>query len=414
MKKHIVAALDIGTSFTKVLVATRKEKSKAAADSGEASEIEILSQVSEPSFGVRKGVVFNADSVSEICRLSLKKAEEEAGYKIESVYASINGAHIFSVLSKGLVSVSRADRKIPQEDVDRVLQAAIAASMTPQNKEIIKTQPLDFIVDGQGGLKDVVGMDGVRLEANVMSVGVFSPYLNNLTKAVLDSGVQINDVLPSIMASAKAVLKKKEKELGVALLEIGAGTTGLAVYREGELVYAAVLPIGSLHITNDIAAGLKTDPDLAEKIKLEFGSCIKMGKDKKEKMEMDEGEFLTFSHRQLSTIISSRVSEIFGEVNKELKRIQKEVEIPSGVVITGGGAKLPKILELAKKELKTYCRMGRPLCGTDDISMVTACGLILNGFELENGEGGSSGGIDLSLMNGMGGRLKKIFRSFLP
>jgi cell division protein FtsA len=405
-KGHIITGLDIGTATTKVLVAKKLPDQK---------DLEVLSLVEEPSFGVRKGVVFNTDNVTEIAQVALKKAEEESGRKIDSVYVNIGGSHIFSTFCHGLVSVSRADKKIPQEDVERVLQAAQTASLISSNKEILKTLPKDFIVDGQSGLKDVVGMEGMRLEADVLAVGVFSPYLKNLTRAVSNADFQINDITPSILASARAVLKRKEKELGVALVEIGAGTTGIAVFTEGELVHVTVLPIGSAHITNDIAVGLKIDVDLAEKIKIEFGNCLHRGSDKKEKIELED-EFLVFSHKEVADIVASRVAEIFSEVNKELKNISKQGHLPGGLVLTGGGAKLPKITELARKELKLHCRIGKPQGfspAQDDISLATVCGLVLGGYDSEE-ENGQGSGFSMSLGGGVGSKIKKLFRIFIP
>jgi cell division protein FtsA len=405
-KGHIVCGLDIGTAMTKVLVAEKKP---------DQPDFEILSKIEEPSLGVRKGIVFNADNVTEISQVALKKAEEESGHKINSVWTNIGGSHIFSTFCHGLVSVSRADKKIPQEDVERVLQAAQTTSPLSSNKEILKTMPRDFIVDGEKGLKDVVGMEGMRLEADVLGVGVFSPYLKNLTRAVSNAEVQINDITPSILASAQSVLKRKEKELGVALVEIGAGTTGISVFSDGELLHVVVLPIGSMHITNDIAVGLKIDVDLAEKIKIEFGNCFYRGPDKKEKLELED-EFLVFSHREIADIVGSRVSEIFDEVNRELKNISKQGQLPGGVVLTGGGAKLPKIIELARKELKLHCRIGRPqgfLPEQDDISLATVCGLVLGGYDLE-GESSFSRGFSESLTGGLSSKIKRLFRVFIP
>jgi cell division protein FtsA len=405
-RDHIVAGLDIGTAVTKVLVAAKKNGQE---------DLEVLSLVQEPSLGVRKGVVFNAENVAEVSQLAIKKAKEESGQRIDSVYVNIGGAHVFSTFSHGLVSVSRADRKIPQEDVDRVLQSAQTVSMplnNSSNKQILKTLPKEFMVDGEKGLKDVVGMEGARLEADVLAVGVFSPYLGSLTRAVSDAEVGISDVTPSPMASARAVLKKKEKELGVVLVEIGAGTTGIAVYQEGDLVYTSVLPIGSLHITNDIAAGLKIDVDLAEKIKLEFGTCLHRGSDKKEKIELDEDESFVLSHKQVAEIIGVRVSEIFNEVSKELKKLPKEMQFPGGVVLTGGGVKLPKILELAKKELKMYCRIGKPIGfmpGQDDTSLATVCGLVLEGFD-----SGVSGNLSGFSGGGLWAKIKNFLKILIP
>lgn len=403
-KSKIITGLDIGSGIIKLIVAARKN--------GEES-LEILSQVEAPSFGVRKGVVIDVDKVSLIVQSLLNKIKLDSGQKIDSAYINISGGHIFSTSSHGTVAVSRADGKISQEDVERVLQAAQTFSL-PFNKEILDVFPKEFIVDGEKGIKEAVGIQGVRLETEALVLGGFSPYKNNLTKAVLDSDLQILDIVPSPLASASAVLTQKQKELGVALLDVGAGTSELSVFEEGDLIHLAILPIGSANITNDIAIGLKTDIDTAERIKIEHGCCVFKGRDKKEKIETEEGE-LIFSQKQLAKIIEARVLEIFGEIKKELKKISKQELLPAGIVLTGGGAKLPKIAELAKKEFKLPCRIGKPdnFIGLDnDPSLATVCGLILGGADL--GDGGWQKRFELPAVGGIGGKLKKIFRIFIP
>ena len=412
-KSNIITALDVGTSNVKVLVVEQKT---------EESEFEVLALIQEPVFGVRKGVVIDTDKVSKVIQIAVDKAQREIEQKIKSVYVNIGGIHIFTSSSYGTVAVSRADRNISEEDVNRVLQAAQTFSL-PLNKEILQVFPKEFIVDGEKGIKEVVGMQGTRLEAEVLVLGGFAPYIKNLKKSVLDANLQISDIVPSPIASAKSVLSQKQKELGVALLEIGAGTSGLVVFEEGELVHLAIFPIGGASITNDIAVGLKTDVDVAERIKIEFGTCSLKGGDKKatlrskEKIETEEAEPLVFSHKQLANIINARVSEIFSEVQKELKKISKQGLLPAGVVLTGGGVKLPKITELAKKEMKLSCKIGRPsgFSGLEeDPIFSTLSGLILTGADLE-GERGWSGGGKLPIIGaGFGTKFKKIFKIFIP
>lgn len=362
-KPHIITGLDIGTGTIKILTASKKP--------GE-ENLEVLSFAEETSSGIRRGIVIDVDKASEIISCLLKKIQGDSGREINNVYLSIGGAHIFCTLSRGLVSVSRADQKISEEDVNRTLQAAQTFSL-PSNKEILEVFPKEFIVDGEKGIKEPLGMQGVRLETEVLALGAFSPYLKNLTQTVLDSGLQINDLTPTPIASARAILTPREKELGVILLDIGAGTTGFCVFEEGVLIYTKIFPIGSANITNDIAICLKTDIDTAEKIKLEFGACQifsrKLRKSKKtkkvsrkesEKIRIEGEEPLVFSKKILAEIIEDRVSEIFREVQKELKKIGKAGLLPSGVVLTGGGAKLPKIRELSKKEFRLPCRIGIP------------------------------------------------------
>lgn len=398
-KSYIITGLDIGSSTVKMLVAQKRAKEP---------ELEVLAMAEEVSSGVRKGVVMNPAEVTESLQKLSKKIEERINKKIDSVYVNVNGSHLFVTTSKGLVSVSRADQRISAEDIERVLQAAQTLSL-PSNREILEIFPRDFIIDGEKGIKEPLGLQGVRLEVEVLVLAGFSPYIKNLTTSVLNAGFQINDLVFSPIASSRTVLTKKEKELGVCLLDIGSGTTGLSVFENGELIHIAILPIGSAHITNDIAIFLKTDIDVAERIKLEFGTLLFQGQDKREKIKLTEEENLIFSLKQLSKIIEIRVLEIFKEVNKELKKIQKQNLLPAGIVLTGGGAKLPKIKELAKKEFRLPARIGRPKGfspSQGDPKLATVCGLVLEGSDSE--EKASFSG------KGIGGKIKKIFKIFLP
>ena len=405
-KPSIIIGLDIGTRTIKAL-AVCKPKNQ--------DHLEVLADSEEISSGVRKGVVINPAETACLIQSVFKRIEEEIKRKIDSAYVGVGGCHVFCASSRGLVSVSRADQKISPEDIERVLQAARTFSL-PSNREILEVFPKEFIIDGEKGIKEALGMQGVRLEAEVLVLGGFAPYLKNLTTAVLNSGFHINDLVFSPVASSRAVLTPREKELGATLLDIGAGTTGMAVFEEGDLIDVAIFPMGSGHITNDIAIGLKTDIDIAERIKLEFGTLSFQGSDKKEKIKLAEGETLVFSRKQLSKIIEPRVSEIFREVNKELRKIQKHNLLPAGVVLTGGGARLPKIKELAKKEFRLPCRLGSPQGfspSQDDPRFSTVCGLVLRGADLESGKNGWGGGFSIR-GKGIGSRIKKIFKIFIP
>jgi cell division protein FtsA len=398
-KQYIIAGLDIGTSNIKILIAAKKK--------GE-QKLGVIYQAQEPSFGIRRGVVVDVEKVSRLIQLLLNKVRTENGQKIDSVYVNIGGSHVFCTNSEGVVAVSRADRRVSEEDVKRVLQAAETISLS-SNEEILEVIPKEFIIDGKGGIKEAEGMQGGRLEVKVLIVGCFAPYKKNLTQAVLNADLRVSDILPSPLAISNAVLNQKQKELGVAVLDIGAGTSELAVFEEGNLIHLAVFPIGSANITNDIAILLKTEIDIAELIKIKSGSCIFKGNGKKEKIELEEGEVLTFSPKMVAGIIEARVSEIFGEVNKELKKIGKQGQLPAGIVLTGGGANLPKIVELAKKELKLPCRIGKPLFFSDledNLSFAVACGLVLRGAE----EAGS----DSKSLKKIIDKIKKPFQVFIP
>jgi len=398
-KPSIICGLDIGSQNIKILAAKRQLEGLT------------LSNYQEfPSSGIRRGVVVHPESLSRILQENFLKIKEES-QKIESLYLNIGGAHLFSLPSKGAVAISRADQKISEEDINRVLEAAKTINL-PSNKEIFDVFARQFIIDEEKGIKEPLGLKGIRLETEVLVLAGFSPYLKNLSQAVLDSGLQILDMVPSSVASSRACLTEKQKELGGAVLDIGAGTSDLAVFEEGDLIHLAVLPIGSSNITNDIAIGLKTDIEIAERIKIEFGNCLLRGSQKKEKIKLDEQETLVFSQKQLANIISARVLEIFREINKELKKISKEKLLPAGMVLTGGGAKLPGIIELAKKEFHLPARLGKPTGVADledDPSLSTVCGLVLLGRDLEEETGKSS-----FPTAGLGSKLKRIFKIFIP
>ncbi|KKP93048.1 MAG: Cell division protein ftsA [Parcubacteria group bacterium GW2011_GWA1_36_12] len=406
MKGNIVAGLDIGTGSIKALVAQKKKK-----------YWEVLSYAEIPSFGLRKGAVVNIDETSKNVQLIMSGIEKNCNQRISSVFVNIGGNHLYVTPSDGIISVSRADQRISKEDVERVLQAARAINIS-RNDEILDVIPKEFIIDDQKGIKQPVDLSGIRLEAKVLLLCVFSPYFVNLTQAVLNAKLQIDDVVPSPLAAAKAVLTPQQKELGVALIDFGANTTSLAVFEEGELIHLAVLPIGSANITNDIAIGLKTDVALAEAIKKQYGTCMFSSKDKEKKEHgikkievFDKSSSLSFTKKDMVNIIEPRVSETLDLIQKELKKINRQELLPGGIVLTGGGAKLPKIKELAKETLKLACEIGIPkgIGGlSEDPSLATVAGLALGGVDF-----GDQAGI-LGLAKGWGSKIRKIFRIFTP
>lgn len=400
MASHLITGLDIGSSKIKILVVKREKNGK----------LELISKVEENVDGIRRGIVIDVERVSQLLKNLFSKISKETGRNIGSVYVNINGSHLFSLPSRGLISVSRADQKISEEDIQRVFQAAQAINLS-SNQEIFDAIGKEFIIDGIKGIKEPLGLDGVRLEAEVLALGGFSPYLKNLSQAILKSDLGILDLVPSPIAAARACLTERQKELGVCLLDIGAGTIGLAVFEEGNLIYLAILPIGSANITNDIAIGLKTDIDIAERVKIEYGSCLFKGKNIRQKIDIGEEEPLVFSQKFLTKIIEARASEIFTEANKELKKISKEKLLPVGIVLTGGGAKLPKIKELAKNKFHLPVHLGKPkgiLKLEDDMSLATVAGLVLMGGDLEEEK------ISPAFGKGMVSKIKRIFKIFMP
>lgn len=400
-KDRFITGLDIGTSSIKVLVARKKKDEE---------NLELISKNIEISSGVRKGTVIDVEKVSSIFRNIFSNTAQDLGQNINSVYINLNGSHLFSIPSCGLVSVSRADQKISKEDIQRVLQEARTINLS-SNKEIFEVFPKQYMVDGVKGIRDPLGLQGVRLEVEVLALGGFSPYLQNVEKAVLNSGLGISDTIPSPIAVSRAVLTERQKELGVAVLDIGAGTTSLAVFEEGSLIHFKVFPMGSANITNDIAIGLKIDINIAERLKIEYGTCFLKGKNAKQKIDIGEDQPLNFSQRFLVRIISDRILEIFEQVNKELRKISKEKLLPAGIVLTGGGAKMHKIVELAKNKLHLPVRLGdvQGISGINgELSMATVCGLVLMGADLEEIENGPEA------LGKITSTIKRIFRNFIP
>lgn len=401
MGNHIVTGLDIGTHSIKALVAQQRGK-----------EWEVLSYASIPSFGLRRGAVTNVEETAKNVQLLVSNLEKECGRRINSVFVNIGGSHLYVVPSDGLISVSRADHIISQEDIDRVLQATRAINI-PSNEEILDVFPKEFIIDDQKGIKQPLGLTGVRLEAKVILLCYFQSYFINLTQAVLNAKLQIDDIIPSQLAAAEAVLTPQQKELGVALIDIGSATTSLAVFEEGDLIHFAVFPLGSANITNDLAIGLKTEPAIAEEIKKEYGTCVmpkEKGDQAKKKFEVSG---VSFTKKSLVDIIEPRVSEILDLMQKELKKIGRQELLPAGVVLTGGGAKLPKIKELAKQQLKLNCQIGVPkgIAGLDESpEIATVAGLLLSGAALED-EGALPG---WEVFKGWTSKFRRMFRVFIP
>jgi len=411
-KGHIVAGLDIGTSTIKFLVAQKKGK-----------ELEVLRYAQSLSFGLRKGAVVKVEETSKNIHLLVSSVEKDLGRKINSVFVNLGGSRLYVIPSDGIISVSRANQVISQEDIDRVLQATKAINI-PSNEDVLDIFPKEFIIDDQKGIKQPLGLTGIRLEAKVLLLCYFQSDFVNLTQAVLNSKLQIDDVVPSPLAAADAVLSPQQKELGVAVIDMGAATTSLTVFEEGDLIHFAVFPIGSANITNDIAIGLRTEVAIAESIKRQYGACIitKTANEKKEqsnkKIEIiDKAASLSFTKKNLVDIIEPRVSEILDLIQKELKKIGRQELLPGGVVLSGGGAKLSKIKELVKQQLKLPCSIGSPkgIVGIDDDpSMATIVGLVLGGSDIDGSDKEGILGFIIRFIKGLGQKLRKVFRVFVP
>lgn len=413
-KDDIIVGIDIGTNSTRTIIAKKQTDTLRPM---------IMGVGVVQSCGLNGGVIVDVEEVIRSIVESKEAAERTAGIPVEHAIVSINGSHIFSQFSKGVVAVSRADGEISEDDVTRVINAAQAISI-PNNKEIINLFPCNYTIDGQEKIKDPVGMNGVRLEVNTLVVGGTLPFIKNLYKCVERSGIDIDCVVLSSLAASKAVLTKRQKELGVVVVDIGKALTGIAVFEDGNILLSSVIPVGAGHITNDVAIGLRTTIDVAEKVKLEYGTVDATEAGKKEKImlsDFDENEEGDFTRKYLAEIVEARVEEILSMVDDELKKIERSGMLPSGVVITGGGAKLPGIVSMAKKYLRLPAQVGYPrdadgiVDRIDDPLFATAMGLVLWESD-ENGYFQSSGGgiLDKLSIEKIGKIIRKMLKTLLP
>jgi len=377
--KNLVVGLDVGTSKVACCLGTHQE-----------GVTDILGYSLVPCAGLRRGIVVDIEETVSAISAALEEAERMSGFMIDSAVVGVGGVHIESEDSKGIIAVSKADGEITEEDVKRVVEAARTVSLPP-NREILHVIPKGFIVDGEEGIKDPVGMSGIRLEVEAHVIGVATGAIKNLTKCVYQAGISIDDLVYAPLALSKLLLSKKQKDTGVLLLDFGAGTTSISVFEEGTMIYSNVLPIGSSHITNDIAIGLRTSLDIAERVKKEYGLCDPSQVAEKEAIDLSkidktgEGEV---SRKYVAEIIEARISELFSMVRDELRKIQRDGMLPAGVVLTGGGSQLNGLVDATKEHLRLPAQIGLPVVSlsgmVDKIEKpvyAQAVGLMLWGIE---------------------------------
>ena len=412
---NLIGGLDIGSNSVRMVVGQLLDKENGNL------ELQILGAAEVPSEGVQKGVVSSIEDVVSSISACLERVERMVGVPIDSVWVGISGVHILSQGSKGVVAVSKANSEITEEDVSRALEAARSIA-TPLNYEVLHVLPRHYTVDGQTGIKDPVSMTGVRLEVETQIILGSSSQIKNLTKAVYRAGLDIEDLVLFILATAEIVVTKRQKELGVMVVNVGGTTTGMAVFEEGELIHTAIIPLGSQNITNDIAMGLQVPPeDIAERIKIEYGDCNPDPTSKKDDIDLfDVGapDHQIIKKKFLSEIVSARVEEILQKVDDELRKIQRSGLLPAGVVFTGAGAKLPGLVGLAKKVLRLPANLGYPLnvvSVTDkvnDLGFATAVGLVKWGSEMQGAT--KSRKVGGKTIGNFFGRLKKGLGDLIP
>jgi cell division protein FtsA len=427
-KTQIVTGIDIGTDTIKLIV-VRKD-----IDAGIISEVLFFDKIK--SAGIQKGRIRNIQEVGSKINELVSRVKERKIPRSKEIFVSINGNKLELINTRGLISVARADRKVSQEDVDRIYQEAKTVNLQSTNREILDIFPREWILDGEKEIKNPLNLRGTRLELEAFILSAFVADMENIFEVLSSGGIDSEDVtlVPAILSDAKAILSSSQKELGVALVSIGAGTSSVAIYEDGKLLNLAVFPVGSANITNDIAIGFKTEIEIAEKIKKEYGSCSKNSakkiemdascfldddkmkvkidslEEKKSKKKKENKNVIVFSEKELNKIIEARVCEIFDLIDKEIKKVSKQGLLPGGIVLIGGGAKLPGIVDLAKKEFSLPCRIGYPKNFSQiekDCSFSTICGLVMDDLDEEFlGE--------IVTEEGFGKKIKKFFSNFIP
>jgi len=374
MQGEVIVGLDIGT--TKIC-------SVVGEKSGD--KVNIIGIGTSPSIGLRKGVVVNIESTVDSIKKAVEEAELMAGCEISAVYTGIAGGHITGFNSRGIVAVKGSE--ISEQDVERVIDAARAVAI-PMDREVIHVLPQEYIVDDERGIQNPVGMSGVRLEAKIHIVTGAVASAHNIVKCANRSGLDVCDIVLESLASGEAVLTEEEKDLGVALLDLGGGTTDLAVFAQNNIKHTFVLALGGNNLTNDIAIGLRAPHAEAEKIKKKYGNCVAQNITAEETIEvpgMGGRQPRKISRQILGEILEPRMEEIFQLIHREILRAGMENMIPSGIVITGGTALLEGVNENAESVFNLPCRIGKPrsISGLVDVvnnpMYATGVGLVMYG-----------------------------------
>lgn len=413
-RTEFIAGLDIGST------AIRAAVGQLVFGESFDPQLQIMAAIEVASAGVQKGVITSIEETVSSISNALEMIERLVGAPIEHVWIGVSGAHIICHDSKGVVAIARTDGEITEEDVERAVEAAKTVA-SPLNYEILHVLPRSYAVDGQIGIKDPIGMTGIRLEVDTKIIYGVTAHMKNITKTVYRTGIDIDDFVLSILAAGDVVASPQQKELGTIVINIGGPTTSLVVYEEGEIIHTAVLPIGSSHITNDLALGLKTSIDIAERVKVEYGHCVSNGIHKKDMIDLaslgsPDSEML--SRYYIAQIIEARVCEILEKVDDELQKINRSGLLPAGAFFIGGGAKIAGLVELAKKELHLPASLGYPLhlqSISDKISdpaFGPVIGLVKWGSKLYHGQ--RKKGASFNVAGKIIEKIQKMFKSLVP
>jgi cell division protein FtsA len=386
LRRKRVVGLDLGTSKVALVIG----------EVDDYGHINVIGAGESPAEGLRKGVVVNIDKTVGAIQSAAQAAERMAGVQVESAVVSLAGPHINSQNSRGVIAVSRPDREIGGDDVQRVVEAARAVSV-PSDRQVIHVIPRNFTVDGQEGVRDAIGMTGHRLEVETHIVTGAATSVQNVIKCVHQAGFDVEDVVGQGLAAAEGVLSPNEIDLGVCMIDIGAGTTDVVVFNEGAALHMAVLPIGGNHVTNDIAIGLRTTLAEAEMLKLNYGHTLPDVIAPEERIDVRQvggDRMLAMPRRFLAEIIGPRMREIFQLARQEVRKSGYDRLLPAGVVITGGGARLMGTTDAAQAVFDSSIRLGLPagIGGLADRvsgpSSAVAVGLVKWGARLAPGPNG--------------------------
>jgi len=415
-KEKIITAIDVGSSKVSTIIAALTES--------KISVIGVSGNV--PSKGIKKGNVVDIDDAVQAISNSLERAERMAGVSVSSAFVTINGSHLETLNSHGVVAVSHSGSEITTEDVARVTEAAQAVTL-PSTREIIHVIPRDFVVDGQDGIRDPVGMSGIRLEVETNIIHGSATAMRNLAKCVEQVGVEVEDMVYVGVASAEATLTDTERELGCLLVDIGGGTTSVIAFLEGSPIYSDVLPIGGKHITSDLAIGLRAHMEAAESIKIKLSEEREGFNTLERDVNNDEFDVSGFGldidsvpYNLLYGIMDARLNEIFNLIALEIKKADLQGKLPAGVILTGGSAMTAGIDRVAKRVLKTPVRVGFPKGVTGLIDEIEGPAFAATVGEILYGSKLIKSGSLLSFETGkgkMGNILSKVIekaKSFLP
>ena len=371
-----------------------------------------------PNSGMRKGMVVNLTGPAQAIDDALGEAERMSGYQVNAASISINGGHILSTKADGMIAVGAMDHEINQEDLARIEEVATIGKV-PANREILEVVPHSYRLDGQDNIKDPLGMTGTRLEINANVVSALAPHLNNLQKASEMAKVTPHSITPAVLAAAKAVLNEQQIENGVAVIDLGGATTSVAVFEEGDLQYVATIPLGGVNITNDLAIGLKTDPEIAEQVKMAHATAAARSKADEISVKHNK-ETHHFSAKDVDEIVEARLDELFEAVQRELKKAGRAGQLPSGAILTGGTAKIKGMADYAKEKLGLAVKIGKASGyggvaeSIEEPQFATAVGLMLvdaGGREPGHHSGSSHKAAGAALKNA-GGFISKFLERF--